>query len=105
MCDNEDIEQLVRELKDLQNLQIKQAAIIEKIQTAERKRKTSNTTEFAPGDKIVIINRTNPPSGAKPSKQDKTGTVISVTAKRIQIRTDSGVNTSRAPHNLRKTTP
>ena len=99
MSDGEGIDQLLRELKDLQ---IRQNRILEKIKSAERRSKTQNTAEFTPGDKVVITNKTSPPGGAKPSAQDKTGVVVSITAKRVQIRTDSGVNTSRAPHNLRK---
>lgn len=99
MSDGEEIDQLIQELKDLQ---VRQNRILEKIQSAERRNKAQNTTGFTPGDKVVITNRTSPPSGAKPSAQDKTGVVVSVTAKRVQIRTDSGVTTSRAPHNLRK---
>ena len=99
MSHSEEVDQLLRELKDLQ---IRQTKILERIQSAEQRRRTQNTAEFAPGDKVVITNRTSPPGGAKPSAQDKTGVVVSVTAKRVQIRTDSGVNTSRAPNNLRK---
>ena len=99
MSDGEEIDQLLRELKDLQ---IRQTRILEKIQSTDRKHRTHNTAEFKPGDKVVITNRTSPPGGAKPSAQDKTGVVVLVTAKRVQIRTDSRVNTSRAPNNLRK---
>lgn len=99
MGDSEDIAELVQRLKDLQ---VEQAAMIVKIQAAEKRRATLNTAEFSPGDKVVITNKTNPPSGVRPSPQDKTGEVISVTPKRVRVRTDSGVITSRAPQNLTK---
>ena len=76
MSDGEEIDQLLRELKDLQ---IRQSRVLEKIQSAERRRRTQGTADFKPGDKVVITNRTNPPVGAKPSVQDKTGVVVSVT--------------------------
>ena len=66
MADNEDIERLVKQLKDLQ---LEQAKIIRRLEKAGRKQSTKSTANsLSPGDKVEIVMRVRPPKGARPSR-------------------------------------
>ncbi len=99
MSEAKDIERLVQRLIFLQ---LEQSKVIWRLQAVQKKSELSSSSQFKPGDRVVIIAKVNPPVGAESSVQDTIGKVISITPKRVKVRTDSGVTTSRAPHNLRK---
>lgn len=99
MTDGEDIGQLVKRLKDLQ---LEQASIIQQLEAVANKQPKPNTGGLSKGDKVNIITKVNPPAGSRPSRRDSVGTILSITPKRVKVRTESGITTYRAPHNVSK---
>ena len=99
MSEAKDIERLVQRLIFLQ---LEQSKVIWGLQVVQKKNELSSSSQFKPGDRVVITTKVNLAVGAESSIQDTIGKVISITPKRVKVRTDSGVTTSRAPHNLRK---
>lgn len=99
MADNEDIERLVKRLKDLQ---LEQAEIIRRLEEAGRKQTRSSALRLSPGDRVQIVTKVTPPEGIRPSSRDTTGRIVSITPKRVKVKTDSGITTFRAPHNVKR---
>ena len=99
MTDGKDIGQLVKRLRDLQ---LEQASIIQQLKAVANKQSKPNTSELSKGDKVKIITKVKPPAGSRPSRRDTVGTILSITPTRIKVRTESGVTTYRAPHNVSK---
>ncbi len=52
---------------------------------------------------MVITTKVDPPVGGETTPSDTIGRVVSLTPKRVKIRTDSGIITYQAPQNLVKT--
>ena len=99
MTDGKDIGQLVKRLRDLQ---LEQASIIQQLEAVAKKQSEPNTGGLSKGDKVKIITKVKPPAGSRPSRRDTVGTILSITPKRVKVRTESGVTTYRAPHNVSK---
>ena len=108
--DKEELDKLVKELEDLQ---IRQEAVIKKIrqvssteeaQAADRSTASApqeTDTSFRTGQRVLIKNRIGQlPFGRRPSIKDRAGTITKITKKRIHITTCNGTDTSRAPHNI-----
>lgn len=56
---------------------------------------------FRVGDRVRITNEIRSSFlGRRPTAADRRATVVGITEKRVQFRTDSGFTTSRAPQNL-----
>lgn len=98
MIDDNNVEGLVQHSKELQ---VEQANVIRRLQVAQRSEATRDIIKFSPGDWVVISTKVSPPIGKVTSTNDSIRTVISITPKRVKIRTDSGF-TYRALRNLRK---
>ena len=110
-----DKEELNKLIKELEELQIRQEAVIRKIRasteeassSADRSAPTApeqGTREpsFTVGSKALIKNRLgHVPFGRRSSIKDRIGLVTKITKKRVHITTANGGETSRAPHNLR----
>ena len=97
---NEDVDSLIQRLKQLQ---IEQADVIRRLQNARKNCTTSDVGKFSPGDRVVITTKVSPPAGGELTSGDTVGRVLSITQKRVKIRTDSGIITYRAPRNILKT--
>ena len=111
--DKKNLDELIKELEDLQ---IQQEAVIKKIrqrasteeapQSADQStRQAASTSEtkssFHAGQRVLIKNRLGHlPFGRKASIKDRVGTVTKITQKRVHITTVNNTETSRAPHNL-----
>ena len=59
-----------------------------------------NTREVRPGDRVRIKNKISQVTGREVEERDRLATVTSVGIRRIYIKTDSGIETWRAPKNL-----
>ena len=99
MVDSSDVEGLVKQLRDLQ---LEQAEVIRRIEVAVKSKAHTNTEKLSPGDRVQILTKVKPIRGVAPTKLDRVGQVLSITPKRVKAKTDSGVTTLRAPHNLKK---
>ena len=99
MSDN-DVDNLILRLKQLQ---VEQAKVIRRLQSAWRNCLTLDVGKFSPSDRVVITTKVNPPVGGEATSGDTVGRVLSITPKRVKIRPDSGIITYRAPQNLVKT--
>ena len=110
-------EELNKLIKQLEDLQIQQEAVIKKIRGVsteetppggDRPTPTgSKETEgsFRVGEKILIKNRLGHITlGRRASIKDRVGSIIKITNKRIHIKTYNGSDTSRAPHNVTRLT-
>ena len=112
--DKQELNELIKELEDLQ---IRQETIIKKIRRASTEetpqrsvdqsapsssQQDSDTENFIRvGQRVLIKNRLGHiPIGRSSSIKDRAGTVTKVTKKRVQVKTYNGAETSRAPHNL-----
>ena len=114
--DKEELDKLIIELE---SLQIQQEAIIKKIRASTGKEDQSAPTastgkkgRSAPsedtqgsvrvGQRVLIKNRLGRTISLKgrTSIKDRVGTITKVTTKRVQITTSTGIETSRAPHNV-----
>ena len=110
-------EELSKLVKQLEDLQIQQETIIKKIRASTEVPSTgdrsaasppksqgsaSSEASFRVGERVLIKNRLGKISsiGRKASIKDRAGTVIRITNKRVHLKTGSGTETSRAPHNL-----
>src|SRR5689334_3568465 len=97
-------------IKQLESFNLRQRAAIIDLKSERRRQKsqankrssaTRSTTsrnspraptqvsDFQVGNQIYIVNNPKPPPGKKPSPEDRTGNVFKITAKKVQIRTDS----------------
>ena len=59
-----------------------------------------NVGSLSKGDRVKIITKVKPPAGNRPLRRDTVGIILSITPKRVKVRTESGVITYRAPHNV-----
>jgi hypothetical protein len=57
---------------------------------------------FRVGDRVEITNKVRRLFNRTPTNKDRSSTVIKVSEKRIDLITDNGTETWRAPHNLRR---
>ena len=112
--DNKELNELLKELEDLQ---IQQEAVVKKIRQAsteeapqpkraDQSARSQSAAEdpFQVGQKVLIKNRLGQILGRTPSIKDRVGTVVKITKKRIHIKTINGSDTSRAPHNVTRLT-
>ena len=109
-------EELNKLIKELEDLQIQQEAVIKKIRrasTEEAPRSADRPTQSTPqdnkaqapsfheGQRVLIKNRiTHVPFTRRTSIKDRAGTITKITRKRIHIKTCNGEQTSRASHNV-----
>ena len=99
MAEGDDIERLIKRLKELQ---IEQADVIRRLEAAGRRHTSSVPIQLSPGDRVKIVTKVSPPDGVEASRLDTVGRVLSITPRRVKVKTDSGIVTLRAPHNIRK---
>ena len=109
--DNKGVE-LNKLIKQLEDLQIRQEAVIKKIrqvssteeaQAADRSTASApqeTDTPFRVGQRVLIKNKLGQILGRRPSIKDRAGTVTRLTKKRVHIKTCNDNDTSRAPHNI-----
>ena len=107
--DKEELNKLIKELEDLQ---IRQKAVIKKIRRASTEEEAQAAdrsatsppqeadTPFRAGQRVLIKNRLGHVHTGRPSIKDRVATVVKTTSKRVHIKTYNGADTSRAPHNL-----
>ena len=71
MIEDDDIEGLIQQLKELQ---VKQAAVIRKLQEAatQKKREDAGIERFTPGDRVVITTKVSPLAGGETTPGDIT---------------------------------
>lgn len=116
MTEDERITALIRELQDLH---VREAAILQEIESRNRRRRsdspvnetrTDQETEPAPrrryqaGDRIYITNRVRRPAFAPQDWtlwNERRATVTRVVRDRVYCRTDNGTQTWRLHHNVR----
>jgi hypothetical protein len=113
----DEIENLIQELK---NLQVQERRVIAALEEAYRTRQTGAPSNrisptnsiglaratdqiqsFKKGDHVVIINKVRKPPSRLIDSGDRTAVVVGVHTDRIDIITTNGTNTWRAPKNLR----
>lgn len=109
----EDIAKIITELRELklrevQLLNALESAVQNQTEptptnapTATSPGATARSPIFQLGDQVVITNNILSPIGRYANKGDRTAVVLKVTPSRVDIRTDNGTKTWRAPHNLR----
>lgn len=108
----EDIEELIIELRELQ---VRQAVVTAEIQRLHQRRigsepdlQTTTLNGFRVGDRIVITNRVRKPAAADASWTEAKERLATVTRIRppdqVHITTDNGTKTWRSPNNIRKRT-
>jgi hypothetical protein len=99
--DNDEVQELIRQLKSLQLQQTVLLTRLERARNTEARRDTADDTrvdvnettrEFAIGDRVRIKN---------PNRfQADRGTITKIGASRITVQTRSGAKITRAPKNL-----
>lgn len=90
-------------VKQLEELQLQEALVIERIKRIREKEQQSAKPErpnLDVGSRVRIINPTRRNITSPISVKDKFGTVTKVTDKRVFFTTDNGVNTRRDRKNL-----
>ena len=116
--DDTDISELIR---DWQELQIRAAGIVRRLEAAETARRTSHSdgSRATPvvnelivngirrGDRVKIKNKFNKPATWPAERrwdkeEAKLATVTKVTREQVHFTTDNGVRTWRAPNNLER---
>jgi hypothetical protein len=104
MADDE-VDELVRELE---GLRIRREELLTRLTEARRRRGARGFFVVGPaplvvGERVRITNRVRRPAGWPPAPNDETdqvGVVTRVTATRIYVTTDTGINTWRAKTNV-----
>lgn len=107
--DEEKLDVLLRQLASLRiqedQIRAQEEQVLEQIRTLRRS-SAPDRPVFEVGDRVRITNRVNRPSGwkgawdAQAVSAFRRATVTEVTNDRIQLRTDSGIHTWRAPKNV-----
>jgi hypothetical protein len=63
---------------------------------------STRRAQFSVGDRVEITNKVRRLFNRTPTRRDRTTIVVGVAETRIDIITDNGTETWRAPHNLKK---
>lgn len=107
MRNNDDIKQLIKELKQLK---IREAQLLARIEAAADDAPivpNAATAEFAPGDRVRIRNQVNRPRNWPDDadwiqEEAQIATVSEIVNGRVFFNTDNGIRTWRLPQNLER---
>lgn len=103
----ESVDELIRQLE---TLRVREDTLLRQIiraraRESQQEQGTSGADREAAryyiGDRVRIVNPTRGLIGRPVTDRDRIGTVTKITRKRVFLQTDNGVNTNRAPENLR----
>ena len=91
-------------LKQLEDLSLKETRLLARLKQARKREKAaavaSTDVLWAIGQRVRIINKITHPATREADEGDRKATITSVRPGRIDIITDNGVSTWRAPKNL-----
>jgi hypothetical protein len=95
-------------IQRLAALRVEETALLNRLvqaRAAENREPQQRTTDrtgverFRVGDRVRITSEVRT-FGRRVTQADRVGTVYRITERRVHVRTDSGITTNRAPHNL-----
>jgi hypothetical protein len=109
MTENDEIAELIAELKHLKLRELQVLSSLESLVHSNHLNLTTNNVTpvprhvptFAVGNQVVITNKTSRPLNRPTNKGNKTAVVLHVAPTRIDITTSNGTTTWRALKNLR----
>ena len=100
-----DPDQLQTIIEELQQLRIRQVQLLEAIDNVISHTEPANdNTQLQVGDRVLITNKIRRPLNRPVNQGDRVAVITKILPNHINIRTDNGNNTWRAPHYLRKLT-